>query len=178
VVLVITGRHKNSEMGIYYVIKRKNKVISTLLMAGLGLSVPAIADQAEIEMLKKRIQSLEEGVAQQSPAVSIAQQVSFYGVVEFEASYSSDDETGSDFVVATVDLGLEADLTEGVKANVSVLYEEDDTDLEIDIATISFESLAGTNSALILGQDYLPFGSFETYMVNDTLCSATIAMAG
>lgn len=101
----------------------------------------------------------------------IAERLSFGGLVEVEASYTDDDITGSssDIVVATVALEVGAQITDNISALVTTLYEEDDTDLEIDVATITLDQLGGMPLSLTLGQNYLPFGVFETYLVNDTL---------
>ena len=96
--------------------------------------------------------------------------LNFNGLVEVEAGYSSPDagDSSSDLVVATVALGAEAALTENLSIAVALLYEEDDTDLEVDIATISYTHISNGFS-LALGQDYLPFGAYSTALVNDPL---------
>ncbi len=160
-----------------------NKLAMAVTMAAATINTPAaLADQAEIEALKQQLQALtarlEQMESKQSEAAkpattadSIAERLSFSGLVEVESSYTDSDIDGSssDVVVATVELGVEAQIADNVTANVVALYEEDDTDLEIDVATLTFDQLGGTDLALTLGQDYLPFGSFETHLVNDTL---------
>ena len=93
-------------------------------------------------------------------------------VVEVEAMTTDSDEysenSASDIVVATVELAIGAQLNEFSRADVSFLYEEDDTDLEVDVATLTFGK-DDSGLQLTLGQDYLPFGLFETGLVNDTL---------
>ncbi|MCP5170827.1 MAG: LbtU family siderophore porin [Porticoccaceae bacterium] len=175
-------------------LKTNRQAFAAIIIATLG-AAPAFADNAEIEALKKqtqmlikqqeillkRIQELEKPKPAVQTGNSLQQVVRsstrlkdaivLSGVVEVEAGYSDHDTDGSssDLVVATVELGLEAQLTDNISASIVALYEEDDTDLEIDVATITLDDLAGTGIALTLGQDYLPFGAFDTNLVNDTL---------
>lgn len=86
------------------------------------------------------------------------------GVVEVEAS--SGDDT-SDITVATVEVGLAAQINEKVAAEVVLLHEEDETDLSIDTATIN---LAFTDTLRVTaGQTYIPFGVFDSNMISDPL---------
>lgn len=160
---------------------RNSRAALTLAASLTVLSPSLLANPAEIEALKKQVQTLTarlqhlENSNQQRSGVLIAQKgseaVSFFGVVEVEASYNDHDIDGSssDLAVATVELGVAAQLGNGYSAAVTILYEEDDTDLEVDVATITKENIAGTGLSITLGQTYLPFGGFETYLINDTL---------
>jgi len=95
--------------------------------------------------------------------------VSFSGLVEVEGVVGeAGNESYSDLVVATVELGLAAKINDKVSAEVIALYEEDDTELDIDVATISIANIVGPVN-LDLGKMYVPFGRFETALVNDTL---------
>lgn len=94
----------------------------------------------------------------------------FQGLVEVEGyharPYVGADE--SDIVLATGALGIEAILNEWLSAEVSTLYEEDDTPLEIDTASVSVIDPDQVWS-LRAGQFYVPFGLYETAMVSDPL---------
>jgi len=98
-----------------------------------------------------------------------ASAITVSGVVELEASYAKDyaDESSSDLVVATVAVALDAQINDMMSASISLLYEEDDTDLEVDEAVLNFN--LNENTEANIGQFYLPFGHFDTAMVNDTL---------
>ena len=99
---------------------------------------------------------------------SIQERIQVSGVVEAEAGYLKDfsDEQASDIVGATVAIAIEANLSADTVAVVSFLYEEDDTPFEVDEAFISH---ASGNSTWTIGQIYLPFGTYETAMLNDPL---------
>lgn len=86
------------------------------------------------------------------------------GVVEIEASSG---EESSDIAVATVEVGLAAQINEKTSAEVVLLHEEDDTDFSVDTATISL-ALTDTLS-VTAGQTYVPFGVFDSNMISDPL---------
>lgn len=96
-----------------------------------------------------------------------APEVTPFALLEVESSaLKSQGSTQSDIVLATFNAGFEAKLN-NFSANASVLYEENETDLEVDEAYIQWnfaERFSGK-----FGQCYLPFGQFNTALVNDTL---------
>lgn len=99
-----------------------------------------------------------------------AETVELSGTVEIGA-YAGEDYAGGDYSDLTVDtaaVALTAQLNDYSSAEISLLYEEDDTDLEVDTASITFAK-DGSPWSLQLGQTYLPFGAFSTNLVNDTL---------
>lgn len=94
------------------------------------------------------------------------------GVVEVELS-SGKDETGtksSDLALATVELGISAEINDRVSGNLVVLHEDDDTEnFVIDEGTITITGGEGSNWSVTAGRMYIPFGNFETNMVSDPL---------
>ncbi len=154
---------------------KKTAIASALLAVSLGTSQFVAADQQkEIDLLRERLEKLE--AKQESQAKSQAlkaewlDKITISGLIEVEASYSDPDEgsSESDLVVSTVELGVEAAITDSVSANILFLYEEDETDLEVDVATLNYV-WGETGFSFSVGQDYVPFGSFETHQINDTL---------
>ena len=159
---------------------RLRKIFFGLALAGIAGSTlavdPAQGGSRELKELQERLEVLEkqqkEG-ADKGAGAEWMNRLSFAGLVELEGSYTdndgfSDDED-SDIVVATVELAIGAFITDDITAELAFLYEEDGTDLEVDIATIAIDDIADLNINLLMGQFYQPFGSFETNMINDTL---------
>jgi hypothetical protein len=74
--------------------------------------------EQEVTTLKEKIQSAD-----------LLGGLSFSGAVEVEAGFENGygDEKTSDITLATVELGLEAKLSEWARATVVLLWEEDDT---------------------------------------------------
>jgi len=92
------------------------------------------------------------------------------GVAEVEAGYNDPDEgdESSDIVLATAELSVAAQVNEWVSAETVLLYEEDDTDLEVDAAVIT---IANPDKPWFVsaGLMYEPFGTFETGLISDPL---------
>ncbi len=157
---------------------KKTAIASALLAMSLGASQFAMADQKqEIKLLKERLEkleaqqeSLESKQKSQAATAEWLDRITLSGLIEIEASYSDPDDgsSESDLVVATVEVGLEAAISDSVSANILFLYEEDETDLEVDVATLNYV-WGETGFSFSVGQDYVPFGSFETHQINDTL---------
>ena len=72
-------------------------------------------------------------------------------------------------MLATFELGIAAQVTDWVEAMASLLYEEDDTDLEVDLAMITIANPEVTPVFFSAGQFYLPFGAYQTNLVSDPL---------
>jgi len=86
---------------------------------------------------------------------------------EVMRDYSGNSET--DLALATVEFGFSAAFNDNLNSQLSFLYEEDATDPEVDLAVISFANFMAHDVAMHVGQMYLPFGHFETALVNDTV---------
>jgi hypothetical protein len=97
--------------------------------------------------------------------------VTLFGLVEGEAVFGEDFEGNSfsAFNVATVELGLNAQLSEWATAHLLALYEGPDDDLAIDEATIWLGNYEKFPLLMTTGKFYMPFGSFETNMIQDPL---------
>ena len=143
-----------------------NKTLITLCCSGLGwvLANPALADDPKTEG-KRALVAAVEGV---EFAVS--------GVAEVELGFSKtdsgtqgvDDTDSSDITLATVELHFDAQVTDMVSAHISMLYEEDDTPLEIDEGIITIGDVEN-GFYFSGGQMYVPFGTFETNLISDPL---------
>ena len=97
--------------------------------------------------------------------------------IEVEASYedynfhnpSLRDTDTSDFVLATVEIGFDVDIAKHVKASLFFLYEEDDTEFDVDQGIITIDGADVVPLYVDLGKMYIPFGMFESHFIRDPL---------
>jgi hypothetical protein len=97
--------------------------------------------------------------------------------IEVEASYedynfhdpSEKDTDTSDLVLATVEIGFDVDIAKHVKASLLFLYEEDDTEFDIDEGIITIDGEDVVPLYVDLGKMYIPFGMFESHFIRDPL---------
>ncbi len=142
-------------------------LIATALAATLLPQAALAADGVE-----QRLRYLEQRLAAQDKAILNRdadrwwRAVTLSGAVEAELGLNDDD--SSDIVAATAELVISAAVTEWAHAELVLLYEEDDTPLDVDAATLHL----GRDDApvgLTVGRTALPFGRYETLMVGDPL---------
>jgi len=97
--------------------------------------------------------------------------VTVSGLLQVEARFNDGygGRDASDLVVDELDIGIEAKVHKFAKAKINLLYEEDITDLEVDEAFITLGNLESSPFLLTVGQQYVPFGNFESHMVSDSL---------
>lgn len=131
-------------------------------------------EEAESFRIKteEEIRGKEVGAHEESLLGKINERVTLSGVVEVEASSAEDFDGAdtSDITLATVGLGLDAEITEWVNAHLLLLYEEDDTEpMDLDEGTITLGNLEKFPLYLTAGKMYVPFGSFESNMISDPL---------
>ena len=146
--------------------KIKNNIINTCLFSLIIGSNSAYSGSVndELNSLHSRLHKLETS---SNESVS---NVQLHGVVEVEYGYTEDylDVDSSDIVLATVELAIEASINENVDVQVSLLHEEGDTDLEVDVGVINLHDDSMPVS-ISIGQMYVPFGSFDSNMISDPL---------
>ena len=167
-----------------------------ILVACFVLLVPTLAaaspghdhnpgSPAATEVLELRLAALEQQQAElyhtlaekkaAGLASSITDRLTFSGLLEIEAAAQSlrfadgSSDAASDLAVATVQFGLGAKINETVSGNISVLFEEDATALDVDEATVDLAQ--GSWSARI-GRQYLPFGVYNSHFISDPLTLA------
>jgi len=131
-----------------------------------------IAEQkAMLEGTPERLKEVEAGLAEAGGEDAWYRNIEIAGLIEVEAGYTSpfegDDE--SDIVLATFELGVSSQITAWVEAGAALLYEEDETDLEVDIAYVTLFNDAVAPVFATAGQVYVPFGAYETQLVSDPL---------
>ena len=104
-----------------------------------------------------------------SSTIAATTEVSGVVEVEFGTGDDFDGNSGSDIVTATVELSIDAEISEWFSGHVVLLHEEDDTPLEVDQGFITFGNTFLSSFSISMGQQYVPFGSFESNLVSDPL---------
>ncbi len=140
-------------------------------------TIAMLSDSKTIRMLKEKLDKVEKNQAElyhsleekKSPGLmsKVTDKITLGGIIELEASIDSNDKDGdtSDIVLATASLGVEADINEHVSGVITLLYEEDDTPLEVDEGTITVTS--PSNFSATGGKFYIPFGVYNSHFVSD-----------
>jgi hypothetical protein len=123
------------------------------------------ATQAQAEPTEK------EG--EQSLLQALNDHVTLTGRVEVEATRGEDFDgnESSDVTLATVEIGLEAALSDWSSARLLLLYEEgeEDNHLIVDEGVITLGNTEKFPFYLTAGKMYLPFGFYESSMISDPL---------
>ncbi|MGA1865809.1 MAG: LbtU family siderophore porin [bacterium] len=81
-------------------------------------------------------------------------------------------ESDSDITLATIEVGIDAEINPSIQGHVLFLWEEDETeefDDFLDEATITVSNPEKCNYYFTAGKMYLPFGSFESNFVIDPM---------
>lgn len=131
----------------------------------LVLSAPSVLAQNSNETVEQRLDKIEHQLQSGSDKILIIS-----GTIEIDARYvDAQNETTSDVTLSTAEFAIEASITEQVTANLLFLYEEDKIDPpELDQGYITLQ-LGDTPFSVKAGQFYLPFGSFESNLISDSL---------
>ena len=172
----------------------KQKILYTALLGALVSQTAWAGDATDqrLNQMEQRLQLLEQRLQQQQQMLNAKDQqiaqlqqtkstasgsgdnwfekIEIGGVIEVEATHS-DPENGdatNDIAVATVELGIVAPINDWVESEIVLLYEEDDTELDVDSATISISDPNGP-WFVTAGKFAQPFGRFETNLVSDPL---------
>ena len=157
------------------------KTLHTLSTIALltSLTTPSQTSEAnstsDIQHINARLEKLErQNSTVNSAANAISDKLDITGVIEFEGAYTESvdysNESESEFAIATVEIGIAAYVSENIHGNIVLLYEDGDSALGVDVATLTFSNVGGSLD-ILLGKEYVPFGTFETSMVNGTLIS-------
>ncbi|HID53124.1 MAG TPA: LbtU family siderophore porin [Anaerolineae bacterium] len=163
--------------------KRQKTISAAVFFLAAGTVSPfssAVADEQELRQeilnLKHKVERLEKSripLAEDRKDETETQwfeNITLSGLVEVEASYADTPEgRESDLIVATVELGIDAQLTDWVNAHVLFLYEDGMDHPEVDEALITIANLDKSPWLLATGRMYLPFGNFKSNMVSDPL---------
>lgn len=148
---------------------------------GRLLEEPSESTEPADEMLSNqklhmRIEQLEKKMGEEDGRLpdKWSERIELSGLIEVEAGYVSidpkegDSSDESDIAVATVELGVDAEITKHVLGHVLFLY-EDGEDISVDEATITLSGEDVIPAYLTAGEMYVPFGNFESHMISDPL---------
>lgn len=176
----------------------KHKILSLMIsLTCLVWHIPSAADTVEerLRQLEQQLRSLEAQIAEQggiireknrriaelerhstADAPSKTQQqrgldrLEFNGLLELEAAYQHGNaESSSDFSVATMELGIAAQVNDWIRAETVLLWEEDGGDFNVDQAIVTFANPERTGFSFTAGLATLAFGEFTSHMVSDPL---------
>ncbi len=158
----------------------------SILLIGFACLVwpglPALATEMSNYELTQKIKELEEKTGLERFSERWADRITIGGLLEVEAGYermdysdsSLGDEKSSDLFLATVEFGIDAELSDYISGHVVFLWEEDETEpVDLDEGYITLRP--GKESLLFLtaGKMYVPFGNFATNMISDPLTLET-----
>jgi len=104
-----------------------------------------------------------------SSALAATTAITGYVEAEYGSMKDFDGNTSSDIITSTVELSIDAEISEWFSGHVVLLHEEDDTPLEVDQGYITYGNTFLSSFSIKIGQQYLPFGAFESNMVSDPL---------
>jgi len=79
------------------------------------------------------------------------------------------EETESGIVLDSLEIVLDAELNENISAMAIIKYEGGDGDVILDEANATMKNLSATPVTLTMGKYVLPFGVFESPLVNDPI---------
>ena len=102
--------------------------------------------------------------------------ITLSGAIEVEAGFekidyndpATKDEDSSDIAVATVEVGIDAEITKHVSGHILFLHEDGAT-TDVDDAIISIDGDDVVPLYLNAGQLYVPFGNFESHMISSPI---------
>ena len=103
------------------------------------------------------------------PAAASTTEISGLLEAEYGTGEDFDGNSSSDIVLATVEIAVDAEISEWFSGHVVLLHEEDDTPFEVDQGFITYGNSFLSSFSINIGQQYLPFGVFESNLVSDPL---------
>ena len=163
------------------IMKKKVVLLIGIICVGLWTFTPAAYSEMSNYELEQEIKSLRKKLEEQEAVarpeslgklLDFSDRFSFSGAIGIEGfvgdNFAGDDE--SDIALATVELGIDVVINEWVTGHVLLLWEEDDTEpLDVDEGTITIGDTSRFPLYLTAGKLYVPFGNFESNMIQDPL---------
>jgi len=152
-------------------------ILMLCLIFGCVTCFSAYAEEAADDELLQRIQKLEESQNLFILSGGWLDRITISGIIEAEAGYANTDfndpaEENTDessVDLATMELGVDAEITDHVNGHVLFLWEEGDGAVGLDEGFITIHGGDGFPVYLSAGKMYVPFGNFESTMISDPL---------
>lgn len=169
------SRRKRNELKLFVAKRFGVGLCAGALCLFTGAGPALAADEhliEEIDRIKNRLSTIESGRAtpgEEAPVANWFDRVTISGVVQVEGSLTDNDDvdTESDVSVATVELGVDTQLSDYSAAHVHLLYEDDPGTLDVEEATITLGNPEKFPLFLTAGKMYVPFGYYESLMLTD-----------
>jgi hypothetical protein len=129
----------------------------------------------EMESLEDRVRHLEEAIGAEGEGRNWFDRIDISGLIEIEAMHlqtdyadpAAADEEESDIDLATVEVAMDAAVSDHADGHVLFKYEEDD--LFVDEGVITLSGKERFPVFLTAGRQYLPFGNYASHFVTDPL---------
>jgi len=136
------------------------------------LYIPSVS-QAQVLTLHDRNSDLEKIL--HKPKHNFSNNLKINGTVELEAfSQKKTGDNDSDTSLATIEVNIEVQVNPWTQTHVLLLHEYgEDQDLMVDEGFLLF-TFSESNIQVMAGKQIIPFGSFESHMISDSL---TLEMA-
>lgn len=159
-----------------------NKYTFFYLFCITAILLPRIAWSQEESSFDERLKNLEKKQAEIYHTLEekkraglmgkITEKLAIGGLIEVEADFTDTDGSPekSDIVLATMELGLDAEVNEKVTGHLLFLYEEDEYEDDrfiVDEGTITIKVADGFS--VTAGKMYVPFGVFNSHFITDPL---------
>lgn len=155
------------------------KIMLCLFICSAVFLKPAFAEEISNGELMERIKQLEERIKEKALTKGWAERITISGVLEAEVGFVSTDFSDaaekdtdeSDIILATAELGIDAQIAKHVSGHILFLYEEDENDdnIAVDEGFITIDGRDVVPLYLNAGKLYVPFGNFESHMITDPL---------
>jgi len=99
---------------------------------------------------------------------------SFNGLIEFELvknNYDTPNQNmNSDIYLSQFIFDVTTNFNKDIKSTIVFLYENDGERLiNLDVVKLTFRNVGISDFNMVVGAIYVPFGTFDTFLVNDTL---------
>ena len=135
-----------------------------------ALTPKDVLEEGAPKRIKKVIDRVEEKAVEKREE-GIISKIELGALIELEARASTDyaGESDSGFTLATFEPYILLRPIDWMILDLALLYEQDVTDLEVDIASISMRNKNKIPFYAIIGQTYMPFGNYDTNMISDPL---------